>query len=101
MKISCHEPAERPFTVALSHAEVVALAKYHVSQARGIPKRLGSASMELLTMSPLNGRGVKRLHDVAKQQLEAHAQRTEQLMKILSAGSPSVSSVKSVVKNSA
>ena len=83
-KFSQQEPAERPFTVALSGSEVMALANWHVSIARAIPKRLGKAQMELQAKSILGSpRQMKQLLDIAKEQLRAHTARTTELLAIL------------------
>ncbi len=83
-KFSQSEPAERPYTVALSGAEVIALANWHVSIARGIPKRLGKAQMELQAKSILGSpRQMKELLAVAREQLNAHSDRTKELMAII------------------
>lgn len=84
MKYSMEEPAERPLTVALSHAEVAALANWHIAHARKIPGRAGKASMELRAKSPLwSSRQNNELFKVAKQQLEAHSERAVRLLTLI------------------
>ena len=84
IKFSQQEPAERPYTVPLSVAEIAALANWHVGVCRAIPKRLGKAQMELQSKSILGSpRQMKQLLDTAKEQLRAHSARTEELMAIL------------------
>lgn len=84
MKITTIEPAERPYTINLSKAEVVALVKYHCAQARRIPKALGQATMELRAHSLF---GTKKQSDAlikaAQKQLEAHSLRAKGLASIL------------------
>ena len=83
-KFSTQEPAERPFTVALSASEVAALSNWHLSICRKIPKRLGQAQMELQAKSILGSpRQMKQLIDIAKEQLKAHSDRATGLLSIL------------------
>ena len=85
-KFSQQEPAARPYTVALSGSEVVALANWHVSIARAIPKRLGKAQMELQAKSILGSpRQMQGLLAAAREQLDAHSKRTHDLMAIVKA----------------
>lgn len=84
IKSTAAEPAERAFTVALSAAELIAVIKWHSTQAARIPKALGQASLELQAASPLpSGRRLRELHDIAKEQLTAHATRARELMALL------------------
>jgi hypothetical protein len=84
VKISSREPAERPYTIALSAAEVVALVKYHVAHCKRIPKDLGKAQLEagrgsFFVPKHLNA----KLVSAAKEQLEAHTTRAQGLASIL------------------
>jgi len=84
MKLPTQEPADRPLTIALSYAEVAALANWHISQARKIPARLGKASMGLHRgMLFSSKREFDELHKVAKAQLEGHSIRAKGLMSLI------------------
>ncbi len=82
-KISMIEPAERVVTVALSKAELVALIRYHITAAKGVPKRLGKASLGLEDGSVPTPGVLKALQKIAMEQVEGHIARHKELVKIL------------------
>jgi hypothetical protein len=76
---------ETPFTIALTHNEVVALVKYHVAQTKAIPKKLGAISMKLAKNA--NGipksSDIKSLHKEANEILSYHTGRARGLVSLL------------------
>ena len=83
-KVSLQEPADREFTVALSHAEMIALVKWHTSQVRATTKRFGSAALDMQRFNVIpSGANLKSLHDVAKSQIVNHTSRARELRAVL------------------
>lgn len=84
-KISAWEPAaERPFTLALSHAEVAALVNHHIAQTRRCTKFVGNKLLDLRASSVLpNAREAKAYIDEGRKIVEAHVQRAKGLQSIL------------------
>jgi len=83
-KVSCVEPAERPLTVAISHAEVIALINYHVAQSRRIMKLTGKTLLEKRATSLLpSNREHIALIRVAKRQCDSHLARATDLSKMV------------------
>ncbi len=75
---------DRPFQIALSREELMALVKYHVACARRVPKKLGQAALELQAKSLFpSGRALKTLHEVARKTIEEHATRAKGLASLL------------------
>jgi len=79
------EPAKRPYTVALSSAEIIALVKFHGSCA----KNLSNATGKFLTQG---GGGMFKLPSsteariaikVAKESIEAHGNRARGLLSFI------------------
>ena len=85
MKIGCAEPAERPYTVALSGAEVVALVKYHVGQSKRITRVFGQEAMKDRAERGLFGNASKlnALAKLSRTLLNAHMDRAKGLAAIL------------------
>lgn len=84
-KISTMEPADRPLTVTLSKAEVLALANYHVGECKRITRLVGK---KLTTMAPgqffpPSAAYSKGLIKVAREQIKAHANRSKGLQSLL------------------
>lgn len=75
---------DRPFSIALSREEVIALVKYHSSCARRVPKRFGEAAAKLTrgTFFP-KSRELKVLSEVAEDALKKHTTRAKGLLSIL------------------
>jgi len=83
-KIPVSDSTERPFTVSLSAAEVLAIVNYHTAQVRRIPKILGNAALKLQASSILwSSRDMRALHAEAKLQVESHTNRARGLLSIL------------------
>ena len=83
-KISTIEPAERPFTIALSESEIAALANWHLNIARGIPKKLGQATLKFSAENIFRtARDQKALIDHARDQVKAHCNRAKGLSSII------------------
>jgi hypothetical protein len=76
---SAAEPAERPFNVALSLAEIVALANWHTAQIKRIKPRVGKIIMEEGIRGPKAMLVIKE----AQAQVAAHATRARGLLSIL------------------
>jgi hypothetical protein len=82
------EPAERPFMVALSDAEMLALIHHHIKEMRHITKSVGNKLMDLRANNPFAGARTSRiLIDAGKDLMNAHAQRAKGLQSILEAKS--------------
>lgn len=80
IKIDKREPADRPLMIALSVAEVIALANYHVSEAKLRTRRFGKAAMEL-SASPLpKTRALRDLHAACGTEVAAHHQRARGIL---------------------
>ena len=87
MKYSTNEPAERPYQVALSAAEVVALVNYHAGHAKKIPKDLGKALLnKSITAFVTTSRDRKILIDDCEAQVNAHLNRGKGLLSFLKGG---------------
>lgn len=69
---------ERPYNVALSRDEVVALVKYHTAEMRKVTNRVGKMALEFHI-----GRDLKRLHDVASEEVYLHSKRGKELLAIV------------------
>lgn len=76
---------ETPYSIALTHNEVVALVKYHAAQLRALPKKVGAISMKLAADS--NGvpkmRKMKALHKEAEEIQIYHSTRARGLLSLL------------------
>lgn len=84
VKISTKEPADRLFKMELSHAEVIALVNWHTAQVKNTTKRFGAAAMEMQKFNVIpNGKNLKSLHTLAKEQIESHAARGRELIGII------------------
>jgi len=82
MKISAAEPAERELTIALSKAEVLALAVYHISQAKRVTRKVGKLANEMLALKK-SARELKAAVEVAKSMSDAHIARARGLSSLL------------------
>lgn len=83
MKISTQEPAERPYSVQLSAAEIVGLVRFHTSQVKRITRVMGQESMKLTRGVFPVSRQLNALHDEAKRQSDAHIARARALLSII------------------
>jgi hypothetical protein len=71
-------------TVALSHAELCALIKWHSAQARTVGRKLGKVQMEMMAERfPASGKTLKVLHQEAKRQIDFHIGRAKGLLSLL------------------
>lgn len=78
------EPAERPLTVALSHAELVAVINYHVAATRRISKLTGKTLLEKRAENVFfKSRESAALISEARKQVDAHMARALGLQSIL------------------
>ena len=77
--ISTEEPAERPFNVALSHAEIIALSNWHCAQMRALKPRVG----KILMKPGISKRDSASIIKLAQRQLTAHGARARCLLSIL------------------
>ena len=76
---------EYPYQLALTHNEMIALIKYHGSQMRAVPKRLGKTSLELSQRGLEGIHQMKSLHAEAKRVLDYHSTRARGIMSLLDA----------------
>lgn len=83
LKASCQEPAERPFSLEISRAELVALVKFHCAQAKAVARRFGKAALELRAQTLFGGRALKELSDMAREQQQYHMARAKGLAALL------------------
>lgn len=75
---------DRPFTIALSSDEIVALVNYHTRCARKATTAMGKAALEHRGRNLLpSGRYLKALHDEAKQIVDAHVGRAKGLLSLI------------------
>ena len=76
---------DTPYTIALSHNEVIALVKYHTAQAKALPKKVGAISMSLAKENGGTPKAldIKALHKEAKEILDFHTGRARGLLSIL------------------
>lgn len=72
------DQTERPYNVALSRDEVIALVHYHRREMQSITRKLGKASLDFSKAFEL-----KKLHDMAKAAIDKHAQRGKGLLSIV------------------
>ena len=86
MKYSTNEPAERPYQVALSAAEVIALVNYHAGHAKKIPKDLGKALLNKSNPFLTRPRDTKFLINECEAQGNAHLNRGKGLLSFLQGG---------------
>ena len=77
------EPAERPFTVALSEAEIAALANWHLTVAKRIPQKLGKTALKFSADNLFRARDSKALFNHAREQIDAHCKRAQGLNSII------------------
>jgi hypothetical protein len=85
MKISKIEPAERPLTLALSSAEVIAVARYHLRETKAVTRRFSHEAM-VVSQSPLpQGRTLKAMRDQTLDQVTAHGRRASALLDLVKA----------------
>ncbi len=83
-KISSLEPAERPYTVALSDAEVFALIKHHVAMTKRVTKIVGNKLLVLSAKSPLpQRRDSNALIEEGRKMVEAHLARAKGLQSFI------------------
>jgi hypothetical protein len=76
---------ETPYSMALTHNEVVALVKYHVAQTKALPKKIGAISMDLAKNNGGTPKAsdMKALHKEAKGILDYHTGRARGLVSLL------------------
>jgi len=75
---------DRPFTLALSRDEVVALVKFHTACARSVPRRLGKALMESRSTALIpNFRSMRIIQEEARRILDSHSSRAKGLLSII------------------
>ena len=72
---------ETPYSIALTHNEVVALVKYHASQMRAVPKRLGKAMVS--AGHPVAGWAAKKATRDATELIRSHQQRARDLLQVI------------------
>jgi len=83
-KISTHEPADRPRTVALSDAEVLALINYHIAQAKRVTKTVGEKLCDLRSGSIFKSRASSSaLIEHGRKLVRAHLDRATGLQSFL------------------
>lgn len=76
---------ETPYTISLTHNEMVCLVKYHTAQAKAMPKKVGAISMKLAD----ENRGIPRRRDLAALHAEAsdvlqyHTSRARGILSII------------------
>lgn len=85
LKISKQEPAERAFFIALSRAEVIVLANYHIKESKAVVRRYGQAFSAAIMHRPLSTREQASLSQVAERQMSAHTQRAKGLLSLVKA----------------
>ena len=86
VKYSTKEPAERPYKVDLSAAEVLALVNYHARHAKRIPKEMGKAILKEKTSLLPRAQAIKIIIDIAEEQSTAHLDRGKGLLSIIQGG---------------
>lgn len=69
--------------VALSHAEVLALIKYHTGQAKRVTRVFGNEAIKLKSDFFSSGNKLKALANISREQLKGHSDRSNELLKIL------------------
>jgi hypothetical protein len=72
---------ETPYTIALTHNEVVALVKYHAAQMRAVPKRFGKAILS--AGGPVPGWSLKKANGEALALVKAHQHRAKELLQVI------------------
>lgn len=82
LKLDKREPAARPVTLDLSVAEIIALANYHMREAKAISTRFGSDAMKLSAKLMSQARKISALHAECAAQVEAHQQRARGIISI-------------------
>jgi len=85
LKISKQEPAERPFTLSLSAAEVIVLANYHVKESKAVVKQYGQAVSAVMMSRPLSKREQAALNQEAGTLMAAHSLRAKGLLSLVKA----------------
>jgi hypothetical protein len=81
MKINTAEPADRPLSASLSHAEIITLVNYHVAQSRRIVKATGKLLLEKRSLFG-GHKQQKALIRYAKRLCDAHIARATGLQSI-------------------
>jgi hypothetical protein len=79
IKFSTHEPADRPYQIALSAAEILALAQYHRRRIVSTQSRVGK-SLYSSTRRPTE---IRAIHKIGKDLIDAHCRRINGLVSIL------------------
>jgi hypothetical protein len=75
---------ERPFTVACSKGEVVALVKFNLSQMRRVGKVFSQKGLEMVAAKPLaSGRELVMLRKLCQDEMKKYADRAKGLASIL------------------
>jgi hypothetical protein len=84
MKTTADKPDEKSFTLAISQSEMVALIKWHSSQARSISKKFGQAVLTIQAKS-IFGRSadVMALKKHCQAEIEKHGLRAKGLISLL------------------
>lgn len=80
--ISQKEPAERPYSIHLSAAEIAALVKYHVTESKRTVKALGKA-IESRFNGNINQKELNALTLSTRENRAAHIERAHDLAAIL------------------
>lgn len=73
---------ETPYTLALSHNEMVALIKYHTAQVWAVPKKVGAISLKMSAELFPRKRDLKSLHDEANAVITYHSARTRGILSL-------------------
>lgn len=81
--------AELPISISLTRNELVCLIKWHQREANGVSRRLGKATMQLLSGGRPSKRDLTLLNNHAVKIAEAHLLRAKGLISILKTGSES------------
>ena len=74
---------DTPYTVALSHNELVAVIKYHAACIRALPKKVGAISMKMVQDNKAHTRELNMLHKEAKEVAVYHGTRCRGLVSLL------------------
>ena len=81
------EAEDRPYTVALSSDEIVALVRYHSSCAKKVAKRFGDVSLQTRANSFFgSGKKLKALAGEARRLINLHSARAKGLFSVLPGG---------------
>lgn len=83
LTVSALEPAERPFTLNVSAAEIIALVRHHQNQSKRVPKILGKLLMDKSSSGFPRGSDMAVARKEAEKILNAHLTRARGLLSIL------------------